>query len=247
MVFVALFAAFAQKVQNLKIPRHSRIRHRTWPDMMSTRGGTNDAGQASQSDDRRDEPELANGGHPASNGPGNDDKQPEVVDSTAGHKGKKRAISEDGQGSGSGGEKVLKKSESTDPAAAHKQLILDYVVEGLNPLDFVDDPHFRAMLRGFAEDNTLVLPDRGAISALVGEKVATAKIRLKDMVRGEAVSLTCRSWMPGGETTMMAVTAHWVDADWELQSACLAVVKVSTSDPPPAIYEESEHFPMTEK
>ncbi|CAN0152245.1 unnamed protein product, partial [Laminaria digitata] len=125
-----------------------------------------------------------------------------------------------------------------DPAAEHRQLLLKFVVGGLIPLSTVDEPHFKAMVQGFAGDGgNLTLPERGAISVLVDEKVAEAKKGLKEILRGQAASLTCDSWTSGDLAggTMMGVTAHWIDEDWELVSACLAVLEVSGSDATPTV------------
>lgn len=133
---------------------------------------------------------------------------------------KRHNKSEDDQEALGGGGKILKKSASIDTAAAHRQLVLEFVVGGLNPLSVVDEPHFKAIMHGFAEDVTLTLPGRSTISTLVGEKVATAKTRLKEMLRGQSVSLTCEmsstSWDQLETPIMGIVTAHWIDADWEL-------------------------------
>lgn len=148
---------------------------------------------------------------------------------------RKRVKLENDQEASGSGAKILKKSASTDPAAAHRQLVLEFVVGGLNPLGDVDEPHFKAMMHGFAKDDNLTLPDRSSISALVDERVTMTKKRLKEMLRGQAVSLACNTWTSWDqtETTMMALTAHWIDADWELVSACLAVLEVPSSDATP--------------
>ncbi|CAN0591401.1 unnamed protein product, partial [Laminaria digitata] len=52
---------------------------------------------------------------------------------------------------------------------------------------------------------------------------------LKELVRGQKVSLTCDGWTSGNEIPMMAVTAHWINEDWELKSACLSMSELTGS------------------
>ena len=150
---------------------------------------------------------------------------------------RKRPKSEDDRDASGGGGKLLKKSASTDTAAEHNHLVLEFIVGGLNPLGVVDEAHFKAMMHGFAEDGNLTLPGRSTISNLVDEKVAKAKTGLKEMLRGQAVSLTCEmsstSWDQLETPVMGVVTAHWIDADWELVSACLAVLEIPRYDATP--------------
>lgn len=124
---------------------------------------------------------------------------------------------------------TLKHAGAADQATAeHRRLVLGFIVGGLQPLSVVDEPCFKLMLSGLARNNDLAIPGRGSMSALVGEKATAARERLKQMLAGQAVSLTCDGWTSDhcDEVPMMRVTAHWIDEKWDSQSACLSVFEL---------------------
>ncbi|CAN0288857.1 unnamed protein product, partial [Scytosiphon promiscuus] len=123
----------------------------------------------------------------------------------------------------------IMKYVTKDEAGVHSRLILGFIVGGHKAMSVVEEEHFAIMLRGFARRPNLVIPCRRTVSTLLAETAIVARIGLKELVRDQKVSLTCDGWTLGNEIPMMAVTAHWINKDWELKSACLSVFELTGS------------------
>ena len=76
---------------------------------------------------------------------------------------KKRALAEDTKASGKDG--GIMKYLGSEQAAVHRRLVLGFIVGGLKSISVVDEPDFKAMLRGFAKNNNLEIPGRSTLSA----------------------------------------------------------------------------------
>lgn len=111
----------------------------------------------------------------------------------------------------------------------HRRLVLGFIIGGHKPLSVVDEPEFKSMIRGFANRPNLSIPTRASVTELLTDKAIVARVKLKGMVKGQQLSLTCDGWTSGNEIPMMAVTGHWIDDNWEMKSACLSVFEIGGS------------------
>lgn len=121
------------------------------------------------------------------------------------------------------------KRNDTAAARIHARLVLGFVVGAYESLDVVEQEHYRIMMRGFTNKPNLKIPCRKTMENLLTNTAMEAKEKLKGMVAGERVSLSCECWTSGGGVPMMSVTGHWVDKAWVLKSACLSVLELAKS------------------
>jgi hypothetical protein len=100
---------------------------------------------------------------------------------------------------------------------------LDWVVTKFRPLSEVKDPSFRAMVRTLNPKVTMI--SKAKILTLANAKAAKLKVALERMMKGQHVSFTTDGWTSIAKTAYVAVTAHWIDEDWELISVVLSCRK----------------------
>ena len=122
-----------------------------------------------------------------------------------------------------GGVTSFMKRNDTAGARVHARLILGFIVGAYESLDVVEEEQYRVMMRGFTNKPNLKIPCRKTIENLLCNTAMEAKEKLKGMVAGEMVSLSCECWTSGGGMPMMSVTGHWVNKAWVLKNACLSV------------------------
>ena len=124
----------------------------------------------------------------------------------------------------------IKRKKDDTGSALHSRLILGFIVGGYQSLDVVEEEQYRVMMRGFTNKPNMRIPCRKTMEMLVANTAIEAKGKLKEMVAGELLSLSCECWTSGRQMRMMGVTGHWIDKNWVLQSACLSVVELAGSD-----------------
>ena len=105
--------------------------------------------------------------------------------------------------------------------------ILHMIVKDLQPFSVVDDEGFRSLLHVI--DPSIIIPSRTTLSRhhlveAYDDAIIRLKARLADI---DAVGLTTDSWTSRSTENYVAVTAHYVTADYKLESCLLECFKYS--------------------
>jgi hypothetical protein len=100
-------------------------------------------------------------------------------------------------------------------------LVLNMTVRDFQPFSVVEDAGFREFVA--ALDPTYILPRRQDLSSdLLPAKYSQAVQQVKTVLTAaEAICLTTDSWTSMCTQNYIAVTAHFVSADWHLESCLL--------------------------
>ena len=93
----------------------------------------------------------------------------------------------------------------------------------------VNEDGFKTMVRGFTKRPSLQIPCRKTMAKPATHTAVVAREKLKAMLHGEDLCLTCHSWTPGNGLSMLGVTGHWTDNDWKLVCACFDVSELERS------------------
>jgi hypothetical protein len=98
---------------------------------------------------------------------------------------------------------------STQLEAFVKWSIMTY-----QPLNTCDDPYFRAFCDSLCPGTKVY--SREKIRKEVQIQAAEAKFRISQLVSGEYIALTTDHWTSVANESYLALTAHWIDANWVL-------------------------------
>ena len=116
------------------------------------------------------------------------------------------------------------------PASVARQkritaLLFSMIVRDFQPFSIVEDAGFRALLHGL--DPTYVIPTRHQLSRqlLVSKYQQAVDDVKRELSTAEAVSLTTDSWTSICTENYIAVTAHYVTAEFRLGSCLLECIR----------------------
>lgn len=119
-------------------------------------------------------------------------------------------------------------------------LLVDMLCKEALSFDLVDSPSFQAFVHEL--DPRYVIPGRKVVSrTLIPARYDKTKSEKKArMSRSKAKAVTTDMWTSASNTSYMGVTAHWIEEDFSMQSACLAVKPAPGSHTADYIAEEMQ-------
>jgi len=108
------------------------------------------------------------------------------------------------------------------------RLILNFVVQGLQPLHIVELPEFIELINGLQPNRSVI--NRKGLRQKITELAAEKKRKLISILKEQAyISTTTDCWSCYGKS-YLGVTVHWINKETvERQSACLALRRLKGS------------------
>ena len=94
-----------------------------------------------------------------------------------------------------------------------------WVVHTYQPLDGCNDPFFRAFCKALKP--TAEIWDRNKILTSIMSASTRVKLVIAKILKGRLLSLTTDHWTSSANQSYMALTAHWIDDDWNIHSSTL--------------------------
>ncbi|XP_037930578.1 zinc finger BED domain-containing protein 4-like, partial [Teleopsis dalmanni] len=104
-------------------------------------------------------------------------------------------------------------------------LILDVIVEDVQPFSIINDTGFRKLVLGL--EPSYVFPSRTTFSTIfLMEKYNKAKESILDILQeAKTISLTTDMWTSNANESYLAVTAHFISQNWKFNSCLLSCVE----------------------
>lgn len=115
------------------------------------------------------------------------------------------------------------------------EAIAKWVASACRPINIVEDPGLRDVLRIATNDAAYELPSRRTIRRRIQELYENEREAKETTLRSmPAVAITGDYWTSLGNHSYLGVTVQLIDANWELHSHALSVMKTG-STPKPAL------------
>lgn len=107
-------------------------------------------------------------------------------------------------------------------------LLVDWIVNHSQPFSVVEQQDFIEFCHTLRSD--YALPTRSTVRARIlkrwAHEKAAVRQRLEKDLNGRRCGMTTDMWTSSAKRGYMAVTLHYIDADWEMQSVIIAFVRV---------------------
>jgi BED zinc finger len=100
-----------------------------------------------------------------------------------------------------------------------KDALIEMMVEGHIPYTMLKLMGLKKLMAACGIRSRV--PDKRTVQARMGVIEAQTKGKLKDLVAGKKVSITCDGWKANNNVDYLGITACWVDDVWKLQTVTL--------------------------
>ncbi|XP_054592038.2 E3 SUMO-protein ligase ZBED1-like [Nothobranchius furzeri] len=105
-------------------------------------------------------------------------------------------------------------------------LLAQWIATSCRPISVVEDDGLELVLQAATGDSSYKLPARRTIVRKIHDQHATEKAaKYEKLVEATCVALTGDHWTSVSNDNYLGVTAHLIDASWELHSFALGVMK----------------------
>ncbi|KAL5496198.1 hypothetical protein EMCRGX_G012436 [Ephydatia muelleri] len=122
---------------------------------------------------------------------------------------------------------TVMKGEKLDRA---NELLVNALTANLLPSALLDSPEFRDLL-GFISSGTYIPPHRTKVTELIDHQYQNMLTKIKMlMANAPSVSITTDAASMHTGDSYVAVTAHWLDPQWNMMSCVLGVSMSNASD-----------------
>eukprot|EP01036_Dinobryon_divergens_P037140 gene37140-48522_t len=118
--------------------------------------------------------------------------------------------------------KMLRQSKLSDHLCDRRTFmyrLMKWIVNGFNNIDEVEDSYFRGLRLSVNPNVPIVCRDTVEGSLL--DQYQIIKYYVKAYLCKRLLALTTDSWTSVANENFVALTAHFIDDDWELRSACV--------------------------